>query len=222
VRRRLLGPALITAAMLAILLALGTWQLERRASKREILARIDAAEQAPATPLVGVPPPFAKLTISGRLRGDLTARFGVETREGPRGAVLGAQLLVPLAPAQGPPILVDLGWVPAGVRPALPEGMVTLEGYVRPPARPGWFTPADDPAARQFYTLDPARIGVALGLAEMAPFTLVALGPEAVPDPARHLPRPPNDHLQYALTWYGLAAILIVIFAVYAAGGSRA
>jgi surfeit locus 1 family protein len=215
-------PALITAGMFAILVALGTWQIERRAWKQAILAQIDAAEQAPAAPLVGEPPPFAKLTVSGRLRGDLVARYGVETREGPRGAALGAQLLVPLLPAHGPPILVDLGWVAADARPALPEGTVTLEGYVRPPARPGWFTPADEPAARQFYTLDPARIGTALGFAAMAPFTLVALGPPGVPDPARRLPRPPNEHLQYALTWYGLAAILVVIFAVYAARGSRA
>ena len=49
--------------------------------------------------------------------------------------------------------------------------------------------------------------------------TLVALGPapsQGYPDPAKHLPRPPNDHLQYALTWYGFAATLLVIFFLYA------
>ncbi len=70
-------------------------------------------------------------------------------------------------------------------------------------------------AARQFYTLDPKAIGAALGVPDPAPFTLVALGPstaETYPAPAQHLPRPPNNHLSYAITWYGLAVALVVIF----------
>ena len=82
-------------------------------------------------------------------------------------------------------------------------------GYVRPPEHPRWFGATDDPAARRFFALDPAAIGAALGLAEVAPFTLVALGPAGgVPEPAQALPRPPNDHLGYAITWFGLAGLL--------------
>jgi surfeit locus 1 family protein len=71
-----------------------------------------------------------------------------------------------------------------------------------------------------FYTLDPQTIGAALGLTHVAPFTLVEMGkaPDAgYPDPARTLPRPPNNHLTYAITWFGLAATLLVIFVIYAA-----
>ncbi|MBN8904164.1 MAG: SURF1 family protein, partial [Rhodospirillales bacterium] len=70
-----------------------------------------------------------------------------------------------------------------------------------------------------FYTLDPAAIGRALGLPTVAPYTIVALGdtpPQRWPDPAKHLPRPPNNHLSYAITWYGLAAALVVIFILWA------
>ena len=42
------------------------------------------------------------------------------------------------------------------------------------------------------------------------------------PDPARHLPRPPNNHLSYAITWYGLAVALLAIFIVWARKGSHA
>ena len=72
---------------------------------------------------------------------------------------------------------------------------------------------------RQFYTLDPEAIGRSLGLQHVAPFILIALGPtppEHYPDPAKHLPRPPNNHLSYAITWYGLAVALVVIFALWA------
>jgi surfeit locus 1 family protein len=67
--------------------------------------------------------------------------------------------------------------------------------------------------------LDAAAIGSALGLHDVAPFVLVAIGPrppEQYPDPVRHLPRPPNNHLSYAITWYGLAVALVVIFVLWA------
>jgi surfeit locus 1 family protein len=117
--------------------------------------------------------------------------------------------------------LVDRGWVPdKRPRPiARAEGDVTVEGYVRPSDKPGLFSASDNPATRQFYTLDTSAIGAALGLQHVAPFVLVALGPpppERYPDPARHLPRPPNNHLSYAITWYGLAIALVVIFILWA------
>ena len=64
-----------------------------------------------------------------------------------------------------------------------------------------------------------ATLGATLGLGKVAPFTLVEMGdapPEHWPDPAQHLPRPPNNHLSYAITWYGLAFALVVIFSIWA------
>ena len=90
---------------------------------------------------------------------------------------------------------------------------------VRPSDTPGMFSATDSPATRRFYTLDAPTIGKDLGLDRVAPFILVALGPpppERYPDPARHLPRPPNNHLSYAITWYGLAIALVVIFVLWA------
>jgi len=103
---------------------------------------------------------------------------------------------------------------------------VTVVGFVHPPARAGWFAATDDVAGRRVFSLDPATIGAALGLPAVAPFILVALGPPpalpGAPIPAEHLPRPPNNHLQYAITWYGLAAALAVVFVTYARKVSRA
>ncbi len=219
--RRLLWPGVMTAAMLVVLLGLGTWQVERLRWKQDMLAQIARAETAPAVPLPAEPDPFTKVQVTGHLRDDLAASYGAEVRDTPTGTQLGTQLIVPLEREHGEAILVDRGWVPNKRRRpiAQPNGGVTLEGYVRPGERAGLFSATDNPATREFYTLDPVAIGAALGLTRVAPFVLVAMGPappERYPDPPRHLPRPPNNHLSYAITWYGLAVALVVIFILWA------
>jgi surfeit locus 1 family protein len=211
----------MAVAMLVALLALGTWQVERLRWKLGILAQIAHAEASPAVPLPPQPDPFMKVQVRGQLRDDLAATYGAEVRDMPTGTLLGTQLIEPLERNDGDPILVDRGWVP-DKRPhpiPLPPGDVTLEGYVRPSDTPSLFSASDNPAARQFFTLNAPAIGAAIGLPRVAPFFLVAMGappPDGYPEPARHLPRPPNNHLSYAITWYGLAVALVVIFVLWA------
>jgi len=217
----LLVPSLTTAAMLAVLLGLGTWQVQRLQWKRGIIAQLDAAERLPPAPLGDSPAPYSIVSATGRLRTDLAAHYGAEVRDRPNGEAPGVHLIVPLERAAGPPVLVDLGWMPNHAPvPPLPAGdSVTITGYVHPPEHVGWFAATDDAGLRAFYTLDPAVIGMNLGLPTMAPFALIALGPPPTdrdaPIPAEHLPRPPNNHLQYVITWYGLAAALVVMFGLY-------
>lgn len=224
--RRLIGPALMTLVMLIVLLGLGTWQVHRLAWKEAILAQIAHAEAAPPVPLPADPSPFIKVAVTGRLLPGKTALFGAEVRDTKAGTQLGAQLIEPLQRDDGVPILVVRGWVPT--KPAVPvptpDGVTTVTGYVHPADTPGWFAAHDDIPGRQFYTLDPPVIGAALGLGRVAPFVLIALGapaPAGLPIPAEHLPRPPNNHLSYAITWYGLAAALVVIFFVWARKAMR-
>ncbi len=229
--RRLIGPALMTFAMLAVLLGLGTWQVRRLAWKEAILAQIARAEAAPPVPLPSAPDgavpapftpaPFTKVAVTGTLMHDKSALFGAEVRDTRAGPDLGAYLIEPLQRDGAPPLLVDRGWVPIkrASPVAMPQGAVTVAGYVHQADTPGLFSARDDVPGRHFYTLDPAAIGAALGLERVAPFILIALGPpppEGVPIPAEHLPQPPNNHLAYAITWYGLAAALVVIFTVWA------
>ncbi|HEY7576553.1 MAG TPA: SURF1 family protein [Acetobacteraceae bacterium] len=218
--RRLLWPGTIAAAMLAVLLGLGTWQVRRLHWKREILAQITRAESAPAIPLPADPQPYTKVQVSGELREELAAFYGAQVRDTKTGTQLGTQLIVPLRREQDGTILVDLGWVPdKRAQPlALAEGEVTVEGYVRPSDQPGLFSVADNAAGRRFFTLNAPAIGAALGLRDVAPFVLVAMGrppPQGYPDPAQHLPRPPNNHLSYAITWYGLAVGLVLVFGMW-------
>jgi surfeit locus 1 family protein len=218
--RRLLWPGIMAAAMLAILLVLGTWQVQRLQWKRQVLAQIARAEAAPAIPLPAAPQAFTKVQVTGELREDLAAFYGAQVRDTLAGTELGTQLIVPLQREQDGTILVDMGWVPnKRLQPlGLTEGDVTLEGYIRPSEKPGLFSVSDDRASRQFFTLNTSSIGAALGLHDVAPFVLVAMGQppaQGYPDPAQHLPRPPNNHLSYAITWYGLAAALLLIFGLW-------
>lgn len=213
--RRLLLPVLVMLPVLGVLLALGTWQVQRLGWKTQLLADIAAAEANPAIPIPAEPQPWTKVAVTGRLDHGREALLGLEVR----GPVLGTHLLVPLLREDAPAILVDRGWVPLeGSRPiARPEGPVTLEGYVRPGETLGLFAATDDTAGRRFYSFVPAAIGAALGLGGVAPYGLVVLGPaDGLPDPARTLPRPTNSHLGYAITWYGLALSLLGVFAVWA------
>ena len=202
--------------MLGITLSLGIWQIQRLHWKQGLLAEIDRAEAAPAVPLPPDPAPFEKVEVTGTLRPDLMARYGTEVRGTATGAALGSQIVMPLVRSGEPPLLVDRGWAPDTDNPPVPPGPVTLTGYVRPAETGGPFAPGPDLTNRRFWSLDPVAIGAALGLPTVAPYTLVLLGPvTALPSPAQALPRPSNDHLGYAVTWFGLSAALIVIFAVF-------
>jgi surfeit locus 1 family protein len=206
--------------MLVVLIGLGTWQIYRLHWKEAILAQIATAEAGAPVPLTADPAPYTKVAVTGHFRFDRAAGYGAEVRDTKTGPTMGTDQIVPLERAGAPMILVDRGWVPQSRKASLhdPAGEVTVTGYIRPGDVPHWFSPADDVVARQFFTLDPAVIGGVLGFPNPEPFTLVAMGPSEVeyyPAPAEHLPRPPNNHLSYVITWYGLAVSLVVIFGIW-------
>lgn len=213
--RRLLWPALAGLPVLIILLGLGSWQAERLVWKTEILARIAASEAAPPAPISDPPAPFAKLEAVGRFDHAREALLGVEIRAN----TMGARLIVPFLRDSGPPMLVDRGWVPLSGLAGLPrpEGAQHITGYIRFGEAAGRFAAQDDVAGRRFFRFDPVAIGPAIGIPSMAPYGLVLLGPPGgLPDPAQSLPRPRNNHLGYAITWFGLALSLVGVFVAFA------
>ncbi len=212
--RRLLLPVLSTVIMLVVLIGLGVWQLNRMAWKQGLLDQIALAEAQPAIDLPENPAAFAKIRLTGVFRDDLWSLYGAQGRDTMQSTQMGAQLLGVMDRPSGGPVLVALGWV-AGINAHPAAGPATIEGFIRPAEQAGLFAASDDLRTRRFYTLDPAAIGAALGV-KLAPYTVIAIGPAGMPDPARSLPRPPNNHFGYALTWFSFAVILIVIFLIHA------
>lgn len=227
---RLVLPSFLAMPVLALLVGLGTWQLQRLHWKTALLAELAAAQAAPPIPAPDQPAPFAHVTASGRFRPGAEAFLGLEVR----GAMLGGSLIAVLDREGAPPLLVDRGWAPfEGGAVARPSGDVTVTGYARPSERRGVLAPEDDLARRRFLTFDAQRIADALGAPDARPYalTVVVPGPARaagglgqapapaagpLPDPARGFPAPRNPHLGYALTWYGLALSWIVVFALWA------
>jgi carboxypeptidase Taq len=224
--RRLLLPGLTTALMVAVLVGLGVWQLHRLQWKLGVLAQLDAAERAAPVPLPFNPQPLQKVRIEGRWMPDRLAYYGAEVRATREGSVMGAEALMPLQMGNASIVLVDMGWVPMSRKMPLtvPRDTVTVIGWLRPTEQRGLFSPADAPAARRFYTLNTTTIANALGLGPVMPFVVVQLanGPlSGYPTPHASLPRPPNNHLGYAITWFALALAALGVFGAYARGMIR-
>ena len=202
--------------MFSLTLGLGVWQVQRLEWKRGLLSEIDRGEASPAVPLPSKPAPFMRVVVEGRFLPPV-ARYGAEVRTTRLGPVMGAHVISALERPGSDPLIVDRGWAPIDFDTLPPAGQVQVEGYVRPAEHPVWMGAKDDPAGRRFFALDPVAIGASLGFARVSPFTLVALGrPGVLPEPAGALPRPANNHLSYALTWFGLSAALVAVFVVYA------
>ena len=228
-RRRLrprLWPTLATAIGLAALIGLGTWQVERLLWKAQQIGAREAQLTAPPTalPVSGADWAawdFRKVRAIGTFRHDLEQLFGTYAIDG----VLGYHVLTPLARRDGAAVLVDRGWVPADrAHPAARRqgelaGEVEVDGIARyrADAAPGWFTPENQPAERLWFSYDLPALERALGL-ELLP---VAIEADATPNPGglplggQTLTELPNNHLQYVITWYGLAVALLAIYLVF-------
>jgi len=143
----------------------------------------------------------------------------------PRGRYGGPGYLVmtPLELADGAIVLVDRGFVPEEQKAAPGDGLgggeTTVVGLMRASEARNLFTPSDDPASGQWFTRDVGAIARAEGLTRIAPFFVDAdAGPDpsALPEGGETILAFPNNHLSYALTWFGIAAALVGVFGAYA------
>ena len=219
-------PLISTVIGTMVLLGLGTWQMQRLSWKQALIAEREAGLAAPPTVLPDGDadwPSFAfrKVTVKGVFRHELEQVFGVKTNNN----ILGHDILTPLIRPDGKAILIDRGWVPADrvnpdSRPAGQlAGKVTVNGIARYRAddRPGLFTPENDPVTGYWYYYDLPAMEAALGL-ELAPLVVEA---DATPNPGglpiggRTEILLTNNHLQYAITWYGLAVALVAVYIVF-------
>jgi surfeit locus 1 family protein len=239
---RLLWPALLTIVGVAVLCTLGGWQLTRMGEKRAFIDRLQA--QAAGTPAAmpaaatwpSLDPAGLDLTRVQARGAFIESGFaGVRTTIASGGpgtrqlSGFGRWIFQGFRLEDGGVILVNRGFVPENrlgqIAPA--TGAATITGYLRAPETRGTFTPADLPAQREFYTRDPAGIAASLGIGPAAAFYLEAeragdgMTPPAGVDAKELIARIPDNHLSYALTWFGLALTLIGVFGAWAWQGRR-
>jgi surfeit locus 1 family protein len=234
----LVWQSLSAALALGLLLTLGVWQLRRLEWKESQIARIETRVRAAP---VEVPPAgdwasaedYDYLHVRAVGRFDLSSSVKVFT-QAPSGTPdrrPGFFILMPLRLANGGVLLVNRGFVAQSTTSddawrRKPNDTMEITGWLRAPQSRNAFTPADDPGKGQWFTSDPVKIAATLGLADAAPFLLQQENQPGLDDGLfRSVPDAadiPNNHLSYAVTWFGLAAALLIVYALYARSRVRA
>lgn len=221
-------PTVFMLPALMVLVGLGTWQLDRLAWKEGLIAEIEARVQAAPTVLAA--DAALKATPVEDLRYMRVQASGAydHTREVRLHAVsatdgAGWTVLTPLQREDGSWIVVARGFVTPGqerpeTRPAsLLAGPQTIEGLLREPGGGNSFTPAADSAKRRVYAVDMAQLETLMGFAAGAlpPVFLEAAHDNSGIKGGQTPLALKNDHLEYALTWYGLALTLLGVYIAY-------
>ena len=237
-RRGTAGFAIFTLAMVALFVGLALWQLQRRVEKHALIA---ALTERLATAPLPLPPPsqwnalapakdeFRRVSFTAtyaRLPDAMVYSAGSAVRDDVAGP--GTWAFLPARLAGGQTVAVNAGFVQntmqdrgqqdRAVARLVTGASVTLTGYIRFPEAAGLLTPSENPAKRLWFARDHLAMARALGWGEVAPFYIDL----ETPAPESGIPKPgpldvhlKDDHLQYAITWFALAAAVVIAFAVW-------
>jgi surfeit locus 1 family protein len=222
-----LWPTLFTVPAVLLMLAFSVWQLERLAWKEGLLDKLHTrttAQPVSLAQLSGDPAQDEYRQV--RLRGHFDHSHELDLIARSLNGNVGYQIVTPFVLEDGSgTVLVNRGWVPDDKRDPASRaqgqiaGTTEVVGILRQSQKPGWITPDNDPAKNVWLYVDVPAMLKAAGAAKAAsPYWLAA---DATPNPGG-LPIGgqtridlPNDHLQYAITWFAFAVTLIVIYLVY-------
>lgn len=227
------GLGLVMMAMVAVLVSLGVWQLQRGAEKRSLIAGL--TERLAAEPIT-LPEPADWATFSPA--GDEFRRVSFSAiYEGPDAMVyssgsgvrsdvgLGTWAFLPARLSNGSTLVVNTGFVQNtmqdrsqqdhAVKPLVTGQPLSMTGYLRFPEKTGALTPSSSRDKRLWFSRDIGAMAQALGWGNVAPFYIDL----ETPAPASGVPKPgpldvhlKDDHIQYAITWFGLAAAVLFTF----------
>jgi len=220
-----LWSTLMTLPILVMLILLGNWQVARLSWKLDLIQKIEQRYGLPAAPIpaaVQVPDDwtYRHVTVSGRF---------LYTREmpiygiGPHGQA-GYDLFTPLFTEDGHYVIVNRGWIPENLkqqmsRPqTLKSGKVDVVGILRKSHHKERFAPENDPARNAWYYGDVKAMAKAQDLENVFPMFLYEdknSDDGAYPIGGRSRLTIVNNHLDYALTWYGLAIVLFIIYLIF-------
>ena len=213
--------------VLIVLVVLGTWQVQRLQWKNEL---IDTRAERVGAPPVEIAEALAAasdlaeieyrpVTVSGQLRNDRAMILLNRVHD----SRVGGHLVAPLELESGlGTVMIDRGWM------SLPElraftaaggETVTLDGFVRMYTVPGYFVPENEPGGNNWFFMHEGEMLAAADLSGPVGFYVQA-GPNATPPGVYPVGSVPdvtlrNSHLEYAVTWYALAAVLVVNFIIF-------
>ena len=204
------GLAALGILVIAGLLALGTWQVQRRAWKLDLIARVEAGLRAAPVPppaAAGPQDAYRRIVARGIWLAGKDSLVQASTVRGP-----GWWVMTPLKADDGRTILVNRGYVSGYFAPPAPPGRVTVTGLLRLTEPGGGFLRRNDPAAGRWFSRDVGVIADQRRLKHAAPYFIDAdsRGNRAgQPVGGLTVVAFANNHLVYAITWYMLAAMTL-------------
>ena len=237
-RRNRAGFGIFTLAMVAVFVGLGVWQLQRRVEKHALIAALTERLAATPDPLPS-PAQWSALTPSHdefrRVRFTATYASGPDAMVYSSGSAVrddisgpGTWAFLPARLSTGQSVVINAGFVQntmqdrdqedRAVKPLVAGGPVALTGYLRFPEAAGVLTPAENLTKRLWFTRDHLTMARALGWGEVAPFYIDLESPvpeSGIPKPGPLTVHLKDDHMQYAVTWFGLAFAVMIAFGVW-------
>jgi cytochrome oxidase assembly protein ShyY1 len=240
-RRGLVGFGAFTLLMLVLFVGFGVWQLQRRIEKHALIAAL--TERLAAAPVALPSPAQWSALTPGRdefRRVRFTAMYeptpdamiyssGSAVRDDISGP--GAWAFLPARLQGGDTVVINAGFVQntmldrnqqdGAVAHLVTNAPVTLTGYIRFPETAGLLTPSENRAKRLWFTRDHLAMARTLGWGEVAPFYVDLEQPvpeNGIPKPGPLQVHLKDDHLQYAITWFGLAGAVMIAFGVWLRG----
>ena len=243
--RGVFGLAIIALVMVGVLASLGVWQLQRRVQKHDLIAAL--TERLAAAP-VALPEPAQWAGLNAATDEFKRVRFTAAYAPAPDAMVYssgsairtdvsgpGTWAMLPAQLRGGKTLAVNAGFVPntmqdraqqdRAVGPLKTGIPVEMTGYLRFPEPAGTLMATADAGKRLWFTRDTAAMARALGWGDIAPFYIDL----EQPAPASGVPKPgpldvhlKDDHLQYAITWFGLAVAVAVAFGFWLTQRRRA
>lgn len=247
-RRGIAGLGVVTLVIVAVLIGLGVWQLQRRTQKHALVAalteRLAGAPQPLPLPvqwsaLTPARDEFRRVAFTATFAGlpdAMVYSSGSAIRADVPGPVTWAFL--PAMLPGGGSVVVNAGFVQntmqdraqqdRAVKALVTGAPVAMTGYIRFPEAAGVLTPREDVTKRLWFTRDHLAMAQALGWGsvpdKIAPFyvDLEAPAPDSgIPKPGRLDVQLKDDHLQYAITWFGLAGAVVIAFGAWVRGQRR-
>lgn len=208
--------------MVAAMLALGTWQVQRLEWKTALIERVESRMAAKPVPLpekLADPAAweFRRVTMAGHFLFDREILVGPRTHEGKPGQ----HMYVPFRRASGGTVFVNRGWIPSDAKKEAfrPAGIVQVEGIVRLPER-NMFTPENDATGGAWYWPDIPAMAQNAKLQDAATVIVEAAGGKAgvYPLAETRAANIRNDHRQYAIFWFGMAFVMMAVYILASLG----
>ncbi|HZD89119.1 MAG TPA: SURF1 family protein [Pseudolabrys sp.] len=238
-RSGLIEVTIVVVIGVAILCGLGVWQVQRKAWKENLIATLNARLSKPPADL---PPRTAWKDLKPKGHEWHRVHFLAEFIPGQEALVYtagssfrpdvkgpGYWVFSPARLPGGSVVIIDRGFVPmdrkAAASHAAPDRLIDIVGVMRWPEKSGSFTPGADVKDNVWYARDIKAIAAAKQWPDYAPFYIEQespVPPGGSPKPGKLVVNLPDNHLQYALTWFGMAAGLIGLYVFWLVRRRRA